>query len=136
MIRLKFETFVDAHAVTLRADAFRVAGNFLGQRTDNPGTDNRVLGEYRQHQWRVDDGHFSQYRCLDPCWIYFTDIERTPSSVFGPFQALRVSDGTMYADEVLFAKFIDETVLWHSFRLETYWPALIISGGPDIPVPK
>jgi hypothetical protein len=128
MIRLKFETFQEAHATTLSADAFRVSGNFLRQM---PGSE--VAGEYRRHQWHVGGGHYSQYKCLDSCWIYFADIEGTASVVFGPFSALRVGDGTMYANEVLFAKFIDETLLWHSFRLETYWPALIIAGNPGVP---
>ena len=37
-----------------------------------------------------------------------------------------VADGTMYADEALFAKFVDESVHWHSYKLETYWPSLIL----------
>lgn len=31
----------------------------------------------------------------------------------------------MYAGGKPFAKFLDETVLWHFFALETYWPNLI-----------
>jgi hypothetical protein len=127
MIRLKFETFQEVHAVTLHANAFRLSGNFLRNLAEK-----EVLGEYRQHQWHVSGGHFSQYQCLDACWIYFTDIEGTASNVFGPFGTVRTSDGTMYADDVLFAKFIDETLLWHSFRLETYWPALIIADDPGV----
>jgi len=126
MIHLKFETFQEAHAASLRAAAFRVAGNFM---RELPG--NRIVGEYRQHQWHVSGGHYSQYQCLDQTWVYFTDVDHTPSPVFGPFNELRVGDGTMYADDVLFAKFIEETLLWHSFRLETYWPSLIIAADPS-----
>jgi hypothetical protein len=125
MVKLKFETLVEAHSVTLGpALGFRVTGNFLRQLPENA-----VVGEYARHQWHVRDGHFSQYHCLELCRVHFTDAEGTPSPVFGPFSNLRVADGTMYADGHLFAKFIDESLLWHSFELENYWPTLIISSG-------
>ena len=65
---------------------------------------------------------------MAPCRVYFADFEGTHSEVFGPFEQLHVADGTMYTQEKLFAKFIDETLLWHSFELETYWPSLVITG--------
>jgi len=128
MIRLKFSGFQDTHDVTVGPEpGFRAAGNFL--RTV-PG--NLVLGEYRKHQWCVQERHFSRYDCLDPCLIYFTDVEGMPTQTFGPFEKVHVADGTMYTDDQLFAKFIDESLLWHSFRLETWWPNLILT-SPDRP---
>jgi hypothetical protein len=123
MIRLKFQTFQDVHSATLGpADAFRVAGNFLRK---SPGDE--VVGHYSRHQWHVQNRSFSRYDCVDPCCLFFADAEGTRSTTFGPFTELFVADGTMYADTRLFAKFIDESVLWHSFELETYWPSLVIS---------
>ena len=123
MIKLHFEALQKPRSVTIGpAEAFRVAGNFLRQ---IPG--NEVVGQYSRHQWHVRDGHFSRYDCLEPCHVYFTDREGTRSETFGPFEQLHVADGTMYAHDKLFAKFIDETLLWHSFELENYWPNLIIA---------
>jgi hypothetical protein len=123
MIRLKFSGLQEAHDVVVGPEpGFRVAGNFL--RT-MPG--NSVLGEYVRHQWCIKDRHFSRYDCLDPCVIYFADAEGTRSRTFGPFKTLHVADGTMYTEEELFAKFIDESLLWHSFKLETWWPSLILT---------
>ena len=125
MIRLRFIGMHEGHNVTLGpSEAFRVAGNFLRQLPANV-----VVGEYSRHQWHVLNGHFSRYDCIDRCRVYFADAESTRSSVFGPFDSMHVADGTMYSDEKLFAKFIDETVLWHSFELESYWPSLIITGA-------
>ena len=123
MITLKFHTMQDAFAERVGpAAAFRVAGNFMRQL---PGE--RVVAEYVRHQWRVNDRYFSRYDCQDPCLLHFTDVEDTATQQFGPFQDLFVADGTVYAGGKLFAKFAEETVLWHSFELETYWQNLVIS---------
>lgn len=124
MVSLRFQGMQPAHSVTVGpAQGFRVAGNFLRQL---PG--NLVLGEYVRHQWRVQDGHFSRYDAVGPCRVHFEDVEGTSSRVFGPYPRMHVADGTMYVENQLFAKFIDETLLWHSFELESYWPSMIISG--------
>jgi hypothetical protein len=124
MIKLRFEALQEHQCISLGpAEGFRVAGNFLRQLPAN-----EVLGQYVRHQWHVREGHFSRYDCCEPCRVYFADFEGTRSELFGPFEQLHVADGTMYAADRLFAKFIDESLLWHSFELETYWPSLIITG--------
>jgi len=123
MVRLQFKGMHAGHTVELGpAEGFRVAGNFLRELPSN-----RVLAQYSRHQWHVRGGHFSRYDCIDRCCIYFTDAGGTPSEHCGPFTVMHVADGTMYAGDKLFAKFIDETVLWHSFEFESYWPNLIIT---------
>jgi hypothetical protein len=129
MIRLKFSGFQEAHDLSVGpGPGFRAAGNFLRTVPANV-----VVGEYMKHQWCVQDRYFSRYDCLDPCRIYFADAEGTPTKTFGPFQAVHVADGTMYADDELFAKFIDESLLWHSFKLETWWPSLILTSPERSP---
>ncbi len=123
MIRLRFGGISQTYDVSLGPSrAFRVAGNFIRHW---PGGE--VAAMYRNHQWQVGKDHYSRYDCTDPCAVHFEDAAGIATSVFGPFRALLTADGTMYADDQLFAKFIDETVNWHSFELETYWPVLIIS---------
>jgi len=125
VIKLHFEALQTQQSITVGpAEGFRVAGNFLRQLPSN-----QVVGHYARRQWHVRDGHFSRYDCRDPCHVYFLDPDGAKSETFGVFDHLYVADGTMYAGEKLFAKFIDETLLWHSFELETYWPSLII-GSP------
>jgi hypothetical protein len=123
MVRLKFLGMYAGRSIVLGpAEGFRVSGNFLRELPSNT-----ILGEYSRHQWHVKDEHFSRYDCIDPSRIHFADAEGTRSEMFGPFEKMHVADGTMYTGEKLFAKFIDETILWHSYELETYWPNLIIS---------
>jgi hypothetical protein len=123
MIRLKFQAVQDVYSVIIGpAAGFRVAGNFMRRMPDHT-----VVAQYSRHQWRVRDRGFSRYDCLDPCLIYFADAEGTPSETFGPFDKMHVADGTMYSDDKLFAKFIDESLNWHSLELETYWPNLVLT---------
>jgi hypothetical protein len=127
VIRLKFEAMQDPHSITVGpAQGFRVAGNFMRQLPEE-----QVIGEYVRHQWCVQDRYFSRYDALDPCRVYFSDVEGTPTRIFGPFDDLFVADGTMYFGGQLFAKFNDETLAWHSFMLETYWPNLVITGADN-----
>ncbi len=129
MIRLKFEAMQEAHSVVVGpAEGFRVAGNFLRKLPKNV-----VIGEYSRHQWHVGGGHFARYDCIDPCRVIFADAEGAQSEAFGPFDKMHVADGTMYANDKLFAKFIDETVLWHSFELESYWPSMSLIGSEISP---
>lgn len=58
-------------------------------------------------------------------------LPRREKARCGPFDVMQVADGTLYAGDKLFAKFIDETVLWHSFEFESYWPNLIIAAPAD-----
>jgi hypothetical protein len=123
VIELHFEAMQKQQCITVGpAEAFRVSGNFLRK---HPSSE--VIGYYARRQWHVRDGHFSRYDCRVPCRVYFLDPDGAESEKFGPFDHLFVADGTMYAGDQLFAKFIDENLLWHSFELENYWPSLIIS---------
>lgn len=126
MIRLKFSGLQDVHSITLGpAPGFRAAGNFLRTMPANA-----VVAGYRNHQWSVKERYYSRYDCLDPCILYFMDAEGAATDTFGPYQEVQVADGTMYTEKELFAKFIDESLLWHSFKLETWWPSLVIA-SPD-----
>jgi hypothetical protein len=123
MIQLLFGGVSKIHDVSLGpAQGFRVAGNFI---RELPSGD--VVASYHNHQWQVGSSHFSRYDCTQPTLIHLEAADGTRTAVFGPFNKLFVADGTLYADEDLFAKFIDETLNWHSYRLETYWPTLVIA---------
>lgn len=101
--------------------AVRIAGNFM-----RAGPDNHVIAAYARHFWELDGQFFASYQCRNSAVIYFEDHAGTATERFGPYDDIRVADGTMYAGDRLFAKFIDESILWHSIKLETWWPTLVI----------
>jgi hypothetical protein len=120
MIRLIFED--ESHSVVVGpAPWFRIAGNFIRQ-----GPHGSIAGTFRLHHWEVGGHHFSRYDCKEPALIYFEDFQGTPSEEFGPFPFLFAQDGAMHAGSGLFAKFIEDTQLWHSFPTETFWPVVVI----------
>jgi hypothetical protein len=122
MLTLEFSDLLSrAGEVVGPAPAFRVSGNFI--RTYPVA---QVVAEYIRHEWHVRGERFSRYHCHAPLQISFMDALDTRAPTLGPFQHVSATDGTMYADGELFAKFIEETLLWHSFRLQTHWPNLIL----------
>src|SRR5690606_15592927 len=106
------------------AAAFRVAGNFIRQHPSG-----NIVARYEHHHWCKDDEHFSRYECIDRVHIHFEDTEGGRTQSFGPFSTLLAADGTLYADKELFARFSEETVNWHCYPLETYWPVMVIESA-------
>jgi hypothetical protein len=126
MIHLLFGGIASANDVKVGpAHAFKIAGNFIRALPAD-----EVVASYHNHQWQIGNDHFSRYDCTKPVYIHFEAADGTRTAAFGPFGKLVTADGTMYADEELFAKFIDETINWHSYELETYWPTLVITAVP------
>jgi hypothetical protein len=122
MITLNFRGLRSVDDASLRAPAgFRISENFM---YELPG--NTAVCAYRNHHWWVEEKPFARYDCADRLLMRFQSRDKTPTQVFGPFHTMFVADGTVYADEQLFAKHLDETLLWHSFKLETYWPDLLV----------
>jgi hypothetical protein len=123
MIRLIFESSDPGYAITLGpAPLFRVGGNFIRQ-----GPEKSVVARYRNHFWEVQERHFTRYDCLDSASIHFEDIAGDPSESFGPFVRFWVADGALYAERNLFAKFVEESQLWHCYPTDTYWPIMVIT---------
>jgi hypothetical protein len=89
-----------------------------------------IVGTYRQHQWDVQGQHFTSYDCNDRTAIHFEDVAGGSTEDFGPFGHFFVADGTMYAEGKLFAKFMEESQLWHCYVTDTYWPVMVIKPAP------
>jgi hypothetical protein len=108
-------------AVIGPAPWFRISGNYVRM-----GPHGTISGTFHMHHWEVNGHHYPRYDCNDSVIIYFEDAAGGPTPHFGPFSSLYAQDGVLHANKKLFAKFIEETVLWHCFVTETYWPVLII----------
>ena len=123
MIKLLFEE--GTHQATLGpAPWFRIAGNFIRQ-----GPHNTIAGTFRMHHWEVGGHHYSRYDCKDPVTIHFEEILGGKSEEFGPFPTMFSQDGVIHAGDGLFAKFIEETQMWHCFRTENFWPIIVIKSA-------
>jgi hypothetical protein len=126
MIHLQFEGGSPAGSITLGpAPWFRIAGNFIRQ-----GPDGAIVGTFRRHQWEVESKHFTRFDCKERAAIHFQDAAGGATEDYGPFASLYASDGVMYADGKLFAKFIEESQLWHCYPTENFWPVIVIKAAP------
>jgi hypothetical protein len=127
MIHLYFEGGSPADSVTLGpAPWFRIAGNFIRQ-----GPDGAIVGTYRRHQWEVQSGYFTRFDGKERAVVHFEDAAGGPSEDFGPFPRFHTSDGVLYADGKLFAKFVEESQLWHCYPSENFWPVIVIKPAPS-----
>jgi hypothetical protein len=123
MIRLAFGSNDLGYGITLGpAPVFRVGGNFIRQ-----GAEKSIVARYRNHFWEIQGRHFTRYDCVDVASIHFEDATGDPSEPFGPFAYFWVADGTIYAEKNLFAKFMEESQLWHCYPTDTYWPVMVIT---------
>jgi hypothetical protein len=104
---------------------FRVSGNFVRQ-----GPHGFIVGTFRRHHWEVQSRHFARFDCPAPVAVHFEDAAGGPTEEFGPLAQFFSLDGTLRADGGLFAKFVEETQLWHCVPTETYWPVLVIKPAP------
>jgi hypothetical protein len=125
LVRLHFHGFGGTSVTLGPAPWFRVSGNFIRQ-----GPDGVVVATLRSHQWQIESRHFTRFECEDATLIHFEDMGGSPTENFGPYPAFYTADGVMYASEKLFAKFIEETQLWHCYVTENFWPAIVIKAAP------
>jgi hypothetical protein len=123
MIYLHFAGSSPADSVTHGpATWFRLDGGHIRQ-----GPDGAIVGEYlSNHQWEVRGKFFTRYDFLEPAVIRFEDATGGASEEFGPFARVYAADGVMYADGHLFARFADDSKLWHCYPTNSHWPAIVV----------
>jgi hypothetical protein len=128
MISLIFESEQLAKTTKLApAPFFRITGNFISQ-----GPDEAVVAQFRNHFWDMQgQNYFTQYACHDRMVVHFEDAFGKASELFGPFDKLTIADGVVYANGQLFARFSEETQLWHCYKTDTYWLSLIVASPPS-----
>jgi hypothetical protein len=129
MISLIFESEQLGKSVRLApAPFFRITGNFIIQ-----GPDGRVAAKFSNHFWDMQgQKYYTQYSCQDRALIHFEDAIGNASEAFGPFDKIAVADGVTYTNGQLFARFTEETQLWHCFSTDTYWLSMMIVPPPSL----
>lgn len=122
MINLRFEGGLSGPDLTLGpAPWFRVAGNFIRQ-----GPHGAIVGSFRNHYWEVQSRRFVRYFCEQPYSVHFEDHAGGEGVRLGPFSKLWMEDGVLHADDLLKAKFHEQTQIWHCYETDTYWPVMVI----------
>ena len=126
MITLKFEDGNQSEPVVVGpAPWFRVAGNFVRQ-----GPHGSIVGSFRNHYWEIHSRALIRYFCEESSVVRFEDSLGGVGVRLGPISKLWVEDGVLHADDVLKAKFHEQSQLWHVYHTDTYWPVMVIESVP------
>jgi hypothetical protein len=128
MIRLHLSGPTEPPVTLGPAPWFRVAGNFIRQ-----GPHGNIVGTFRRHNWEVESRQYGRIECREPVLVHFEDAAGGPTEDFGPFADFLCLDGALHAGGEVFAKFMEETQLWHCLPTETYWPVLVVKAPPAGP---
>ena len=126
MIQLKMTPPLLGSRLTLGpAPWFRVDRNELRQ-----GPTESLVGELRNHQWNVKGRHFAIVEATPGSTVQFAG-PASAAPPLGPYQDLRLTDGALYADGKLVAKFDDETYLWLCPDTHQAWPAVVVASADE-----
>jgi hypothetical protein len=105
---------------------FRVSGNFIRQ-----GPHGEIIGTFRHHHWEVNSRQCVIIRCTEPVLIHFEDAAGGKSEDFGPIDSFQARDGVLLVQGKPFAKFVEETQLWHCYPTENFWPVLVVKSPAE-----
>jgi hypothetical protein len=83
---------------------FKVIGEWLMNGEDVP------IAHWVDHQWAVGTSQFTTLQLDDFVVVKFLGSHEIPA--IGPFKHVRMSDGSLWGEQVLLARFVAETSRW------------------------
>ena len=90
-----------------------------------------VAAVYREHAWEVQGRRFVRFEFIGE-GMTLADFDRAQGGQagrFGPFDAVFVADGVLFADDRPFAKLVEEASVWSILETETRLRNILIE--PD-----
>ena len=124
MLKLSLSPILLGSNVTLGpAPWFRFERNVIRQ-----GPLQSAVAELRNHQWSANGRHFVQLRADGKPRVRFGADGEHSGAEYGPFEDLHWTDGAMYADGRLLARFDDATQQWICTETNELWPVLLLEG--------
>ena len=86
----------------------------------------QVIAIFHNRTWEIGGRHYTAYDVEGSATIRFEDgLGGQSDVVYGPFNSIKTTDGLMWANSELFAKFINETQPWHDIKHNSYWPMMV-----------
>ena len=80
-----------------------------------------VAAVYRNHAWEVRGRRFVRLDFIGQGLLLsnFGCVPDASVERFGPFDEVLLADGTLFADDRPFSKFVEETVAWYIYETKT-----------------
>ena len=108
---------------------FKVSGNCIRK-----GPNEDIVAEYSKNSWYAHGQYFVSVTCRDRACVHFEDTEYGPTRPIGPFDLFSIAGGLVRTDDQVFAKLLEDSLLWHCFRTSQFWPVMTIK--PALPSRK
>lgn len=122
MLTLRLSPILLGSRVTLGpAPWFHFDGNVIRQ-----GPLESPVAELRNHQWNAKGRHFVQLHADGHPRVRFGGEREGGGVEYGPFEEVHWSDGAMYADGRLLAKFDDASRQWICTATRQVFPAMVL----------
>lgn len=120
----------DEFVLTLRFDSqsrltlgpsmsFTIEGPFIRQSPDN-----EIVCRCSQQVWQLADEAAARFECTDRTRLQFEDWQGRCSPLYGPFDHLAFENDGCFADDSLFAQFLNGTQRWRHCDTGVRWRIL------------
>jgi hypothetical protein len=84
------------------------------------------VGELTNHQWKIHGRYFTAFHLDEASTVHFEAAAGAGSVAHGPFEEIKVSDGTLYADDRPIARFDEALASWQSALDGSAWPTVVV----------
>ena len=84
------------------------------------------VGHLENHQWKIHGRLFTAFHLDEASTIHFEGAAGTGGEAHGPFDDVKVADGTVYADQRAIASFDESSDAWHCTIDGTTWPIVVV----------
>jgi hypothetical protein len=85
------------------------------------------VGHLENRQWKIHGRFFTSFHLDEASTIHFEAAVGSDAVTHGPFEDVKVADGTLYADDRAIARFDEETDAWHSAIDGCAWPIVVVA---------
>lgn len=79
-----------------------------------------MVGSFRNHSWEIQSHALIRYFCWNQASSGFEDSLGGVGVRLGPISKVWVEDGVLHADDMLKAKFSEQSQLWHIYYSDTH----------------
>lgn len=121
MIRLRFSIAGPRQVMTAPAASFRFSARDI---TALPGQ--RPVAQFASRMWQVDGRHFTRCECREAARVQFEDAQGQLTDPIGPFNAIDLYGGSLYADKTLLARFDEGRQAWETMQPKADYVAIVV----------
>jgi hypothetical protein len=95
------------------------------------GPDGKVIAEHVKDAWHAGGQYFISMVIRDRACVHPEDPKGESGEPWGPFNGLVIANGTVRANDALYARFLQSNGLWHCLETAQYWPVLTFKPARD-----